>query len=437
MKRYGVIEIWTTEGERYRGRPVAEALFERIERRRVGARCAVYHAHAGLDESGTVSHQRLLELSADLPVRIEVVAPWPEIEPLLEDALEVVPYGLIGYRELSVVRHRVRHRLFPPSLRVRDVMTPEPTAVSPQTPIREVYRLLMEAPFDSVPVVDAGGRVVGIVTDGDLFERLDLPARLGLLERTPAEEALPGAELDRPVETIMSRPVETISPDALLGEAVQQMVAHRRKRLPVVDETGRLIGMLSRLDVLETIGSRGALWRTPEESLLERPGTLALAEQIDRSVAPIPPDASLEEIVDRMARTGDRRLPVVDEAGRLVGIVTDVEVFEAIAVQGQRTPSLLRRGSRWLDALRGTPSLSELQRRLRAEDLMAQPVVAVSLDEPPERAAELMVQGRYKRLPVVDASGRYVGMLSREALLRLALGPLQSSEPHDTIQGDG
>ena len=114
-------------------------------------------------------------------------------------------------------------------------------------------------------VVDDQRRVLGIITDGDLLRRSrqrDNPTLLHRLRKifgaTPAEEGVLPAEDERAVD-LMTAPVLSVNPDTALPHVLHLMLQHNIKRLPVVDESGRFLGLLGRASVL-----RGLLDTPPE-----------------------------------------------------------------------------------------------------------------------------------------------------------------------------
>jgi CBS domain-containing protein len=136
---------------------------------------------------------------------------------------------------------------------VRDVMTTKVVAVEPSTPFKEIVARLAQHRISAVPVLDADRRVLGIVTEADLLlkqEHPDPKATVPLIwtkrrrqERTKAAAAVAG--------TLMTTPPATMPPTATVTEAARRMHTARVKRLPVVDETGQLLGIVSRADLLK------------------------------------------------------------------------------------------------------------------------------------------------------------------------------------------
>ena len=117
-------------------------------------------------------------------------------------------------------------------MRVREVMTVDPAAVSPDLSAREAARILVERDVGPLPVVQ-DDILVGIVTDRDLVVRILAE------DRDPASTT---------VGEIASTEVVTIEPDEDLARALELMAAHQVRRLPVVEER-RLVGILAQADV--------------------------------------------------------------------------------------------------------------------------------------------------------------------------------------------
>jgi CBS domain-containing protein len=117
--------------------------------------------------------------------------------------------------------------------KVHEVMTDNPRCVVPETPVSEAARLMKSEDVGSLPILE-GERVTGVVTDRDI------------VIRAVAEEKDPRG---MPVREIASRELVTIRPDDDLSEALKLMASYQVRRLPVVDEDNRLVGVLAQADV--------------------------------------------------------------------------------------------------------------------------------------------------------------------------------------------
>jgi len=135
---------------------------------------------------------------------------------------------------------------------VKEVMTPEPVTITPDTSVSEAQKLMKTRAIRHLPVVE-NGRLVGIFTDRDLRTVSPSPATsLSAWEITYLLTKLT-------VREVMTRFVMTVAPDRSLTEAVGLLLAHKIGALPVV-EAQRVIGILTQTDVLRTLLKPQAAW---------------------------------------------------------------------------------------------------------------------------------------------------------------------------------
>src|SRR4051812_38065120 len=115
---------------------------------------------------------------------------------------------------------------------VREAMTSNPRAIKPDTTVREAAQLLKSEDIGSLPIVDGDNKLAGVVTDRDLAIRV-------LAEDKSA---------DTPVSEVASKDLVTVDPDQSLEEAARLMSEQQVRRLPVVEEDGKLVGVLAQAD---------------------------------------------------------------------------------------------------------------------------------------------------------------------------------------------
>jgi len=167
------------------------------------------------------------------------------------------------------------------SRRVSDVMTTSVVTVDRITPYKEIARLLAEHRISGVPVLKMGREVAGVVTEADLvaaqadaMRRLRAAARPSWLRGRQRHPAVTAGEL-------MTSPAVTIGPFATVPAAARLMSDHHVRRLPVVDEHGRLIGIVSRRDLL-------SVFLRPDEDIADDIRTV-----LDEVLAEGPDDADV------------------------------------------------------------------------------------------------------------------------------------------------
>jgi CBS domain-containing protein len=133
------------------------------------------------------------------------------------------------------VQHQVGNREYKEKfMQVEQIMTKDVCSCSPGMNAATAAELMWKKNCGSIPIVEDGGRVVGMVTDRDLF------LALGTGNRRPG---------DLPVGEIMTRDLAFSTPGSDVRDALKTMAQRQLRRLPVVDDAGRLLGILSLGDI--------------------------------------------------------------------------------------------------------------------------------------------------------------------------------------------
>ncbi|KGQ20444.1 CBS domain protein [Lysobacter dokdonensis DS-58] len=117
---------------------------------------------------------------------------------------------------------------------VTSVMTANPACATPETPLRDVARMMIENDCGEIPVVDTQGMPVGVVTDRDITVRIVAEGR-DIMGATASDA--------------MSAPVQTVREDSSLKDATELMEAAKIRRVPVVDAKGKLTGIIAVADI--------------------------------------------------------------------------------------------------------------------------------------------------------------------------------------------
>jgi CBS domain-containing protein len=297
-------------------------------------------------------------------------------------------------------------------------MTHDVALVQPDTPISEVVMLLIDRALRALAVVNADRELVGIITDGDLLARdaidlsVDLQRAMPFSERATKLAAL--AERPHRAADVMTPSPITLKAATSLAQAAAVMADRHLKRLPVVNDAGRLVGMVSRSDLLKTV-AEGLRQRPSEPLRLPAGAPTTVGEMMLREVPTVHRDTALAETVDRLLETVQRRVVVVDGANRVVGIITDGDVIERAAKRAR--PAALRALLDWFGGGHRPAELEVAARGRTAADVMTSPAITVTPSTPIAEAIRLMMVHRIKRLPVVDADGRLVGLVGRAGVL--------------------
>jgi CBS domain-containing protein len=176
---------------------------------------------------------------------------------------------------------------------VRELMTPDPATVAPFTPVTTALRLLAEHGITSLPVLGSHGRLLGVVSEADLIRDRVRPDR-----RAHERPIDGGADVPRLVAEVMTTHPLTVHPDDDLADAVELLTSTVVKSVPVEEHDGRLVGMLSRSDVVRVLAREDDDLAREVHALLEAVGLDDwFAEVTDGSVSLIGPDDSPDRIL--------------------------------------------------------------------------------------------------------------------------------------------
>ncbi|RAI35838.1 CBS domain-containing protein [Rhodoplanes serenus] len=213
-------------------------------------------------------------------------------------------------------------------MKVRDVMSTRVVTIAPEAPILDAIQLMLENRISGLPVVDADGRLAGIVTEGDFLRRAEtgtVRKRPRWLEILVGPNSLAGdyvRQHGRRVDEVMTRTPVTIGEDAELDEVVALMERKRVKRLPVVRD-GRLVGIISRANLLHALAT----------AVRERPSATGGDAEIR------------QRVLDELARQPWAPIALIDvtvENGivELRGSITESKQSEALKVCAENVPGV-------------------------------------------------------------------------------------------------
>jgi CBS domain-containing protein len=211
-------------------------------------------------------------------------------------------------------------------MQVKDVMARNVVSVQANEPIVRAARLMLQNNISGLPVVDAEGDLVGIVTEGDFLRR----SELGTQRRRPrwlefivgpgrlAEEYV--TQSGKKIEEIMTPDPVTVTLDDELEDVVELMERHHIKRLPVM-QSGRMVGIVSRANLMH-----------------------ALASLARDTTAPVGDDSKIRDNV--LAAIGNEKwaphvnVVVKNGAAELWGVITDERERQALIVATENVPGV-------------------------------------------------------------------------------------------------
>ena len=267
---------------------------------------------------------------------------------------------------------------------VGDVMTSNPIVAQVPGSRQEVLKIMVQHNLTGLPVVRRNdGSLAGMITREDIFDR-------------PEEEQ---------AAMIMRREHPSISPKASVEEAAKILVESSMRHLPVV-EGNRLVGILTPTDLLCIVEKRGI--DLPVEKVIRSP------------CVPIYQEAPLAVASVTLKVSKSSALPVLDEHGRLTGIVTDRDIFNKSYVEGAEAASsmgLSEDDVHWSwDGLR---NVMKLWYEVSKIELPGTPIKDIMVKDPTtvfkktaiSEAARIMRKNDFGQLPVRDNKDRLLAMI--------------------------
>lgn len=421
------VTIYAGETDQWHHRPLYLAVLEFL-RREGCAGATVERGLAGFGANSRIKTASLLELSLDLPVVITWVDRADRVDRVLPKLAPMLPAGLVTVEDVYIYQYSSTLHEGLPDVKVEQTMTREVSTVGPEATLAEVVEKLLDKPYTALPVVNAGGRLVGIISDTDLLERGDMEVSISLKRATDPELARSLIarlrQNTRTVAQVMTLDPITISPDARLNEAARLMESKRLKHLPVVDPEKRLVGVLSRFDLVKAIAA-GYLpqMAAPTAAGAHPSSPRVISDIMDPEVATVLPETLLSEVLSLLARTRIQRVVVVDAERHVVGIISETDLIARMSPETH--PGILEQlVSKLPLGHRSSEARAHLQktRGKTAADLMTRPAVTLRADESIGTALAMSAEKHIKRFPVVDETGKLIGIIGRGELLSALVG---------------
>jgi len=227
--------------------------------------------------------------------------------------------------------------------------------VGPNHPIREAAHVMLETGLRRLPVIEADGTFVGMLTRADLLQMIITSPLMSPhassatqpLRRTSTLTFVPVQQ--QPVADYMNPEVATIGEQTPLSEVIDALVVSPLKRVIVVDADRRVKGIISDVDILArmqedirpglltllTGWARGKPGQLPSGALQTHAGKARVAADImNRDVVTVINTTAVQETIERMIATRRKVLPVLDAQGHLVGVVGRSDLLSILLVEG-------------------------------------------------------------------------------------------------------
>lgn len=276
-------------------------------------------------------------------------------------------------------------------MHVIDYMTKDVVSVEIPSNRDDILKILKRTGISGVPVLE-NGKVVGLVTRKDLLRK--------------AEETQ--------VALLMSGHPVVIKGDATLAEAATLMSKHDFRRLPVVDDDGKLVGLISVADIVAAVAQLRIKDEIQDHCMS---ATFALWEE-----TPLPLVGRIMEIADVEA------VPIMDEKGRVSGIISERDLIRSSRIEDSVEVSDFSNGTdddEWTwESIRDMHVISYGVSKVKLPDrpvktAMVKNVITVPKNAAVSECALLMKRSRLDQLPVVNGDKKLIGMLFDRNLIQV------------------
>ena len=276
-------------------------------------------------------------------------------------------------------------------MKVKDLMSKELIVAYVPSTVREALKILAKHNVSGMPVLKKGTRrLAGVVTRSDIF-------------RNPDEEQL---------AMVMNSNPHTIGEDDDIEEAARIFYENRIHGLPVLDKERNLVGIISPTDLLK---------------LIEEKDNRYVENYYTTSCVPVYEETPLPALMEIITITNESALPVLNGEGRLVGIVTDGDLFKLSHIKDSISKSEFGLGDdedAWTwegirDVLRLYYSTSKIDLPpVPVKEVMVREVEKASRKTPISEVAKIMLKKKISQLPVIGSDDRLIGMITDIDLMK-------------------
>lgn len=254
-------------------------------------------------------------------------------------------------------------------------------SITTQESVLKSALLMKNRNFRHLPVIAESGKILGILSAQDIIDTLDLT-----IHSSPTAEDVKTA-LGIPVERVMTGQPIVVEPGDGLREVIKKLCYHNVGALPVVNMLGVVEGIITLRDLVSLIG------------ISSSPLNVEVSEIMNPNVITVSPDSSLAESVSLMSERRVRRLPVLGDGDKVMGMLTNKDVLRHVA-----------------KIANGGPGSSGFERHV--SEFMATGVINISHEDDVRVAANQMATFGVGGLVVEDLPSRKIGLITERDLIR-------------------
>lgn len=410
------VRIYLRRDDQWQGSARYLALLEALRRRGATGATAI-QGLAGFGPGQRTSPSLGEPPEQQRPVVVEWIDRAERVARLLPMLDDLIGDALVTVEEVPVYRALLRASgPFAAERSAGDVMRRPAPSVMPDTPLALAATTMGAEGLTALPVCDADGRLVGMLTSQDLAYRAGVRLPLPLLALlSPAERDTALAPLSgRPTSSVMRTELHSVSVGTAIPQAIVTLVEWGYSHVPVTDRDARLVGLIGQHEILHAAVAQAEADAASASAVrdVDRPTSAALVMQ----AAPVtlPAEAQLDAALAQLLSAPEQALLVLADE-RIVGALDAAAALQGL--QGAERAAFLAALSMPPPAPRselpgaGRP-LAELQQPGPPEIAPDASLIAV---------ARQLLDSRIDRVAVVDAERRLLGIIGRGALIRALL----------------
>jgi len=390
---YQLLKIYLGESDQA---PDGTPLYEKIiflakEKGLKGA--TAYRGIMGFGSNSYVHSSKILRLSEDLPIIIDIVDDADKIASFIKEIRDYFQEGSIAVIDLANFLHC--------PMTVREVMSTPPITVRVSETLMKVLELISEHKIKFIPVVDEENKLQGIITGRNVLQTLSLDLKS---KNQTLFQAIPKDKKDIPVSLIMNKDVITVTPELTLIECAKLLSKHKVKRFPVVDAKNHLLGVISRTDILYA-------WKSVDVFLPqgETPFGKVAKDLAYKDVPVVRADTSLEQVAELVLEHYLQMAVCVDDREQVIGIIFDSDLIKYVLEQKD------------ISVLSKIKEFFGQHKEVSLKDLLHTSFYYLQPEDDLQTIIQTMQKYKVKRLPVLTEERRLVGVVERDSLLALLI----------------
>jgi len=390
---YQLLKIYVGESDQA---PDGSPLYEKIiflakENGLKGA--TAYRGIMGFGSNSYVHSSKILRLSEDLPIIIDILDEANKISSFIKIIRDYFQEGSIAVIDLANFLHC--------PMTVREIMSSPPIAVQVKDTLIKVLELISEHKIKFIPVVSEENKLEGIITGRNILQAFSLDLKT---KNHSLFQAMSKDKKDLPVNLIMNKEVITVSPELKVVECAKLLNKHKVKRFPVVDAENRLLGVISRTDILYAWKSVDVF--LPEE---ETPFGKVAKDLAYKDVPVIQENTPLTQVAELVLEHYLQMAVCVNEQNQVIGLIFDSDLIQYVLQQQD------------VSVLKKVKEFFGQHKEVSLRNLLHTSFYYLKPEDDLQTIIKTMQKYNVKRLPVLTEDRRLLGVVERDSLLPLLI----------------